>query len=98
MLHNMTIDSIVNFFLHLREKDYSNRYELNCLDLLKEDASNDIEIGKLLDSNKYYINDFFLFYLHQCGYVNKYYYYKDDNNYKKIISYILKYGHRIIVK
>ncbi|ETW56018.1 hypothetical protein PFUGPA_02062 [Plasmodium falciparum Palo Alto/Uganda] len=93
-----TIDSIVNFFLHLREKDYSNRYELNCLDLLKEDASNDIEIGKLLDSNKYYINDFFLFYLHQCGYVNKYYYYKDDNNYKKIISYILKYGMNFEIK
>lgn len=80
------------------EKDYSNRYELNCLDLLKEDASNDIEIGKLLDSNKYYINDFFLFYLHQCGYVNKYYYYKDDNNYKKIISYILKYGKNFEIK
>ncbi|ETW48177.1 hypothetical protein PFMALIP_03882 [Plasmodium falciparum MaliPS096_E11] len=96
--NKLTIDSIVNFFLHLREKDYSNRYELNCLDLLKEDASNDIEIGKLLDSNKYYINDFFLFYLHQCGYVNKYYYYKDDNNYKKIISYILKYGMNFEIK
>ncbi|SOV16514.1 conserved Plasmodium protein, unknown function [Plasmodium gaboni] len=96
--NKLTIDSIVNFFLHLRERDYSKRYELNCLEFLKEDESNDIEIEKLLDSKKYYINDFFLFYLHQCGYINKYYYYKDDNNYKKIISYILKYGKNFEIK
>ncbi|CRG96964.1 conserved Plasmodium protein, unknown function [Plasmodium gallinaceum] len=92
------IDDIVNFFLHLREKDFTKNYETNCLDLLKEDDKSEIQLSKKLDTNNYLINDFFLFYLHQCGYINKVFYYKNDDNYKKIISSILKCGINFKIK
>ncbi|SBT81006.1 conserved Plasmodium protein, unknown function [Plasmodium malariae] len=96
--NKMAMDNIISFFLHVREKDYVKGYESSCLELLQENDNLDIELGSLLDSNNYSVNDFFLFYLHQCGYINKYFCYKNDDNYKKIIAYILKYGINIKIK
>ncbi|SCN63434.1 conserved Plasmodium protein, unknown function [Plasmodium chabaudi chabaudi] len=92
------VSYILNFFLHLRETDYGKDYEKECLKMLEIEKDGDMKINKLLNSRKYTINDFFLFYLHQSGYINKYYKYKNDNDYKKIVSYILKYGVDLKIK
>ncbi|VWU51846.1 conserved protein, unknown function [Hepatocystis sp. ex Piliocolobus tephrosceles] len=94
----MDIENILNFFLHLREKDYTQNYNTECLSLLKIKDNTDIEFFNLLNNRKYIFNDFFLFYLHQTGYMNYYCQYKDDVNYKKIIAYILKYGNNMKIK
>ncbi|WBY61116.1 Nd9 protein [Plasmodium yoelii yoelii] len=92
------VNYILNFFLHLRETDYGKEYEKECLKMLEIEKDGDMKINKLLSSKKYTINDFFLFYLHQSGYINKYYKYKNDNDYKKIVSYILRYGVDLKIK
>ncbi|CXJ24814.1 conserved Plasmodium protein, unknown function [Plasmodium berghei] len=92
------VNYILNFFLHLRETDYGKEYEKECLKMLEIEKDGDMKINKLLSSRKYTVNDFFLFYLHQSGYINKYYKYKSDNDYKKIVSYILKYGVDLKIK
>ncbi|SBT82659.1 conserved Plasmodium protein, unknown function [Plasmodium ovale] len=91
-------DEILNFLLHLRERDYTQEYRKDCLSLLSIDENSEIGIGKLLEGGNYSVNDFFLFSLHQCGYINKFVNYKDDDNYKKIVAYILKYGINFKVK
>ncbi|GAW83703.1 hypothetical protein, conserved [Plasmodium gonderi] len=142
--NKMALDEIINFLLHLRERDYLMDYRKDCLELLreveevrvgaipqKEEILNEMERGakwsegktndakqittgfteeivkgttariqieELLESNKYSINDFMLYHLHQCGYINKFIQYQNDNNYKHIIAYILRYGVNIKIK
>ncbi|EUD66041.1 hypothetical protein C922_03511 [Plasmodium inui San Antonio 1] len=50
------------------------------------------KIERLLESEDHSVSDFFLFHLHQCGYINQHCRYKHDTSYRHIIACILKYG------